>query len=112
MISTPQNDMMRGSTARADAILHGFALSIWCVISFELITHLLAHIYSISRDDDLLGGMWSVVATIFVYRFSRVQSMSAALSRAAATMLSFTLCLVYLLIFPFHVMGMAVLIGI
>jgi hypothetical protein len=33
-----------------------------------LITHILANTYSISRDDDLLGGMWAVVATIFVYR--------------------------------------------
>jgi len=112
MISTPQNDMRRGSTARADAVLHGFALSIWCVISFELITHLLVHIYSISRDDDLLGGMWAVVATIFVYRYSRAQSLNAALSRTAATLLSFALCLAYLLIFPFHVLGMAALIGI
>jgi len=111
MISTPQNDLTRGS-ARADAVLHGFALSIWCVISFELITHLLAHIYSISRDDDLLGGMWAVVATIFVYRYSRAQSLNAALSRTAATLLSFTLCLAYLLIFPFHVLGMAALIGV
>jgi hypothetical protein len=32
----------------------------------------------------------------------------AALSRMAATSISFVLCLVYLLIFPFHVWGMAV----
>ena len=111
-MKTLQSDMARGSTQRADAVLHGFALSIWCVISFELITHVLAHIYSISRDDDLLGGMWAVVATIFVYRYSRAQSLSAALSRTSATLLSFVLCLGYLLILPFHLLGMAGLIGI
>ena len=111
-MKAPQNDVARGSIQTADAALHGFALSIWCVISFELITHLLAHIYSISRDDDLLGGMWAVAATIFVYRYSRAQSLNAALSRTAATLLSFSLCLAYLLIFPFHVLGMAGLIGV
>jgi uncharacterized membrane protein YccC len=37
---------------------------------------------------------------------------SAALSRMAATSLSFVLCLIYLLLFPFHAGGMAALIGI
>src|SRR5260370_11426500 len=56
--------------------------------------------------------MWAVAATVFLMRYSHEQSVSAALSRMAATLLSFTLCLVYLLIFPFHSWGMAALIGI
>jgi uncharacterized membrane protein YgaE (UPF0421/DUF939 family) len=36
----------------------------------------------------------------------------AALSRIAATSLSFALCFAYLLFFPFHVWGMAALIGV
>jgi uncharacterized membrane protein YccC len=82
------------------------------VISYWLITHILTYTYSISRDDDLLGGMWAVVATIFVYRYSHAESVRAALSRMAATSVSVALCLVYLLIFPFHLWGMATLIGI
>jgi uncharacterized membrane protein YgaE (UPF0421/DUF939 family) len=82
------------------------------VISYSLITHMLAHMFSVSRDDDLLGGMWAVVATIFVYRHSYQQSVRAALSRVAATSLSFILCFIYLLLFPFNVWGMATLIGI
>ena len=38
--------------------------------------------------------------------------MHAALSRMAATAVSFALCLLYLSIFPFHVWGMAALIGV
>jgi uncharacterized membrane protein YccC len=95
-----------------EAIIYGTSLTMSCLISYWLITRLLAHIYSISRDDDLLGGMWAVVATVFVYRYSYEQSVHAALSRMAATSLSFVLCLVYLLIFPFQPWGMAVLIGI
>jgi uncharacterized membrane protein YgaE (UPF0421/DUF939 family) len=97
---------------RGNAVLHGIALSILCVISYWLITHLLAHVFPVSGDDDLLGGMWAVVATIFVYRYSYEQSTGAALSRMAATSLSFALCFIYLLLFPSEVWGMAALIGI
>lgn len=90
----------------------GFVLAISCAVSFWLTTHFLAGVYSISGDDDLLGGMWSVVATIFVYRDSHAESVHAALSRMAATSVSFALCLVYLLIFPFNIFGMAALIGV
>jgi hypothetical protein len=83
-------------------IIRGALLAISCAISYWLITHILANAYSISTDDDLLGGMWAVVATIFVYRYSHAESVRAALSRMAATSVSFALCLIYLLIFPFH----------
>jgi len=95
-----------------EVVARGAMLAISCVISYWLITHILARTYSISRDDDLLGGMWAVAATIFVYRYSHAESVHAALSRMAATSVSFALCLLYLMIFPFHVWGMAALIGI
>src|ERR1700688_690062 len=95
-----------------EVVIRGAILAISCVISYWLITHILANTYSISRDDNLLGGMWAVVATIFVNRDSNAESVRSALSRMAATTVSFALCLVYLLIFPFHIWGMAALIGI
>ena len=101
-----------GSPQTGEVVIRGAILAISCAISYWLITHILANTYSISRDDNLLGGMWAVVATIFVYRYSHAESVRAALSRMAATSISFVLCLVYLLIFPFHVWGMATLIGI
>jgi len=82
------------------------------MITYWLITHMLAHMLSVSRDDDLLGGMWAVVATVFVYRYSYEESVGAALSRMGATSLSFALCFIYLLFFPFHFWGMATLIGV
>jgi uncharacterized membrane protein YccC len=94
------------------AVCMGGVLAIACFISYGVITRLLTRAYFVSRDDDLLGGMWAVAATVFVYRESYRQSIHAALSRMAATSLSFALCLVYLLIFPFHAWGMAALIGI
>src|SRR5580658_6265320 len=90
----------------------GVGLAAASFISYALITHILTRVYSVSREDDLVGGMWVVVATVFVYRESYERSMRAALSQFSATFLSFALCLVYLLIFPFHPMGMAALIGV
>jgi uncharacterized membrane protein YgaE (UPF0421/DUF939 family) len=95
-----------------NAVIHAVTLSVSCVISYWLITHLLSGTFSVSRDDDLLGGMWAAVATLFVYRFSYEQSIGAAVARMAATSVSFFLCLIYLLAFPFHLWGMAALIGI
>jgi uncharacterized membrane protein YccC len=94
------------------AVVQSVALAIACQISYELITQLLAHVYSLSASDDRLGGMWAVIATIFVYRVSYEESVAAAVSRTAATLLSFVLCLVYLVLLPFSVWGLAALIGV
>jgi uncharacterized membrane protein YccC len=94
------------------AVGHGVALASSCLISYWLATHVLSRVHSLSRADDLLGGMWAVIATIFVYHESHRQSAAAALTRAAATLLSFGLCLIYLLILPFHPLGLAALIGV
>jgi uncharacterized membrane protein YccC len=96
-----------GNAARRAAVA-----AISSAVTFALTTHLLAMLYSASREDDLLGGMWAVVATLFVYRHSHGETIEAALSRMMATLVSFGLCFVYLLIFPFHLWGMALLIGI
>jgi len=93
-------------------LLHSVTLSILCVISYWLITHMLVRAFSISRDDDLLGSMWAVVATVFVYRYGYEESVGAALSRMGATTLSFVCCFIYLLFFPFHPWGSAILIGV
>jgi len=52
-----------------------------------------------------------VIATVFVCRFSYHQSTTAAVSRVAATSVSFALCLIYLIFLPFSAWALAVLIG-
>jgi uncharacterized membrane protein YccC len=96
----------------SEAIAYGVSLGFACLFSYWLVTRFLAHLYSVSREDDHLGGMWAVVSTVFVYRYTYVQSAHAAFSRISGTFVSFVLCLVYLLIFPFQPWGMAILIGI
>ena len=93
------------------AAASGAGLALAALVSYELTTRILTDAIS-SRDDQLLGGMWSVIATVFVYRESYKESVSAALSRIAATSLSLILCLGYLLLFPFSSWGMTILIAI
>src|SRR5215472_15406817 len=93
--------------ALADSCL----LALSCLISYWLATTILALAHSPSQADDLLGGMWAVIATVFVLRHSYSQSMAAALSRMAATLVSFVLCLAYLAFLPFHPWALAGLIG-
>src|ERR1700746_2267268 len=93
------------------ATASGAGLAFAALVSYELTTRILTGAIS-SRDDQLLGGMWSVVAMLFVWSECYNESVSAALSGTAAASLSFILCLGYLLFFPFSSWGMAVLIAI
>ena len=95
------------------AALHSFAVGFVSFLSFWLVTVALAHVNSLSNADDLLGGLWAVVATVFVYRTRTGyrETVAAAAQRISATLVSFALCFVYLLIAPFQPLGLAVLIG-
>jgi len=93
------------------AVVDCSVLAIACLVTYFLVTHLLSGLYFISRADDLLGGMWAVLATIFVLRDSFAKSVAAAVSRMSATFVSFVLCLVYLAFLPFHAWALAVLVG-
>jgi uncharacterized membrane protein YccC len=86
-------------------------LAVACLISYLLTTRALSLVYSVSKDDDALGGMWAVIATVFLFRDSYTKSLAAAVSRIAATLVSFALCLAYLAFLPFHPWGLAILIG-
>lgn len=93
--------------AAADSVLLGVA----CLISYVLTTRVLSLVYSVSKDDDALGGMWAVIATAFLFRDSCNKSLSAAVSRMSATLVSFVLCLAYLAFLPFHPWGLALMVG-
>ena len=85
-------------------------MAIACLISYSIITYVLAPL--VGTPDALLGGMWAAVATVFVFRETRVDSLSAGIARLTATCVSFALCLAYLVVFPFHPVGLAALLGI
>ena len=94
-----------------DAAVDCGILAAACLITYWLATRMLAHVYLLSRDDELVGGVWAVIATIFVLRDSYQRSMTAAVTRMAATGVSFALCLIYLIFLPFDIWAMAALIG-
>lgn len=99
------------STLRS-GLVHSTGLAVACLISYWVTTELLTKVHSLSQVDDALGGMWAVIATAFVYRRSYQESHTAALTRMSATFLSLALCLVYLLLAPFHPWGLALLVGV
>jgi len=84
------------------AVLDSAILAIACLITFMLVTDLLPRVYHLSRADDLIGGLWAVIAAVFVFRDTYQHSMSAAVSRIAATAVSLVLCLAYLTFLPFR----------
>jgi uncharacterized membrane protein YccC len=93
------------------AVIDCCVLAVACLVTYELVTRLLSHVYSVSPADNMLGGMWAVIATVFVCRDSYQQSVAAAVSRMAATVVSFALCLIYLIFLPFHAWALALLVG-
>jgi uncharacterized membrane protein YgaE (UPF0421/DUF939 family) len=91
----------------AGSVLLGAA----CLASYELTSRVLSLVCSVSADDDALGGMWAVIATVFLFRDSYAKSLSAAVSRISATMVSLVLCVAYLAFFPFRPWGLALLVS-
>jgi hypothetical protein len=89
-------------------VVYAVNTAIACLITYSIITYALSQF--VDRPSDLLGGMWAVVATVFVFRGTRVGSLSAGTARLIATCVSFALCLLYLWVFPFTALGLAALI--
>jgi len=94
------------------AVVQSVTLALACLASYSLVRYASAHIHSLSHADDLIGGLWAVIATAFVFRTTQDQSVTAAKTRVAATALSFALCFAYLLLLPFHAWGLAALIAV
>jgi uncharacterized membrane protein YccC len=104
-------EQSRRAQARA-AVAESTLLALACALSYWLATTVRTQAYSASRADGILSGLWALIATIVVLRGSYGESVKAALSRMAATLVSFVACLVYLLVLPFHLWGLALMIGV
>jgi uncharacterized membrane protein YccC len=91
-------------------VVYALNMALACLITYWIMTHILSRF--VDESVDFLGGMWAVVATVFVFRETRLRSLSAGIARLIATCVSFALCLLYLLLLPFTPVGMAALIAI
>jgi len=94
------------------AVLDCGVLSVACLLAYSSVTYLSSHAYSLSKADDLIGGLWAVIATVFVFRDSYQHSVRASVTRTQATLVAFALCLIYLIFLPFHPWALAVLTGV
>src|SRR5262249_48674092 len=90
-------------------VIYAFEMAVACAISYLLTTQLLGGF--IDRGDNLLGGMWAAVATLFVFRETRGSSLAACVSRLAAHCVSFMLCFICLALFPVNAAGIGLVIG-
>ena len=86
-------------------------LGLACLLSYWLVTALLPRLHPVSASDETVGGLWAAIATVFVLRSSYPASVTAGISRVAATLVSFVLCELYLIFLPFHLWGLALLIA-
>jgi uncharacterized membrane protein YccC len=91
-------------------VVYSLNMAIACLITYWIITYLLSAF--VDQASDLLGGMWAVVAVVFVFRDTRARALSSGIARLIATCVSFALCLPYLLVFPFTPVGLAAVLGI
>jgi uncharacterized membrane protein YgaE (UPF0421/DUF939 family) len=91
-------------------VAYALNMAIACLITYWIMTHTLSRF--VDESSDFLGGMWAVVATVFVFRETHLGSLSAGIARLIATCVSFALCLLYLSLFAFTPVGMAALIAI
>ncbi len=94
------------------SVFESALMAVACLVSYWLVTGLSPEVMSISRTDDIVGGMWAAIATIVVTRSSYQESLGAGISRLAATLVSFVICQIYLIFLPLHPWALALLIGV
>lgn len=90
-------------------VTYAVDMAIACLITYWIMASVFSRF--VDRPTDLLGGMWAMIATVFVFRKTRANSLAAGIARLIATCVSFALCLPYLWLFPFTPLGLAVLLG-
>jgi hypothetical protein len=52
------------------AVVDCGVLAIACLVTYLAATTVLSHLYFLSHADSVLGGLWAVIATVFVSRDS------------------------------------------
>jgi uncharacterized membrane protein YgaE (UPF0421/DUF939 family) len=94
---------MKDPKLSSSDVVHALNMAVACLITCWIVTHFLSRF--VDDSTELLGGMWAVAATVFVFRETRRRSLFAGVDRLIATCVSFALCLLYLLFFPFTPVG-------
>jgi uncharacterized membrane protein YgaE (UPF0421/DUF939 family) len=88
-------------------VAYAVDMAIACLITYWLMTLVVSPLTHESTK--LVGVLWAQIATIWVFRDTRAQSLSAGMTRLIATGVSFALCFCYLSLFPFTPLGLMAL---
>jgi uncharacterized membrane protein YccC len=92
-------------------VAYAVAMGLACLITYWIMMEIHDR-FGLGASSKVVGTLWAIVATIYVFRDTRANSLSASIGRIIATVVSFALCFIYLLLFPFTPVGLvAVLAG-
>jgi uncharacterized membrane protein YccC len=86
-------------------IAYAVDMAIACLITYGIMVAIHSR-FALGASSDVVGTLWAIVSTVYVFRDTRANSLSASIGRIIATVISFVLCLVYLLLFPFTPIGL------
>jgi uncharacterized membrane protein YccC len=92
-------------------VAYAVDMAIACLITYGIMAAIHSR-FGLGASSELVGTLWAIVSTVYVFRDTRANSLSASIGRIIATAVSFVLCFAYLLLFPFTPVGLvAVLAG-
>jgi uncharacterized membrane protein YccC len=92
-------------------IAYAADMGLACLITYWIMMAIHSR-FALGTSSDVVGTLWAIVATIYVFRETRAKSLSASIGRVIATVISFVLCLVYLLLFPFTPLGLVAVLAV
>ena len=99
--------MKREREAVSVAFQYGFVSFLSFLIAFTLSVH-----FSGAGDTAAIGAMWAMISGIVVMQETRKSTLDTAWMRIVGSLAGAVISALYLLVFPFSPLGMAVLIGI
>lgn len=111
MIGTAADRRKRSRPGPRTAVVHAASLLAAVLLAWYIATGITSRMSFLPASSVLLGGMWTVCATAFVYREQFTDSRSSAASRLIATTVSFVLTMAYFAVFPFTPVGLAVVLS-
>jgi uncharacterized membrane protein YccC len=91
-------------------VAYAVDMAIACLITYWIMAAIFSR-FGHGASSDVVGGLWAIVATAYVFRDTRANSLSASVGRMIATGVSFALSLLYLLLFAFTPLGLAALLA-
>lgn len=106
-------------TGRLAGLLNSFGASLSTAVQFALVSAIsfslalfVAAVVPESGDTAMIGAMWAMISAIIVTQDTRSATLSTAWIRILGSLIGAVLSAIYLLLFPFSIVGMGILIGV